>query len=295
MGQRRSLDMSAVRSLCQLALAEDIGRGDATTAAIVPPDLTITGYLRAREESVVAGVAVVIELYHQLDRAVDLDFNVADGDRCCSGDTIGTIVGNARSIITGERCALNFLQHLSGIATSTRRYVDALGDSRTKILDTRKTIPGQRILQKYAVSVGGGQNHRIGLYDQIMIKDNHLHLISSQGLGGITQAVERCKEQYPDLATEVEVDTLEQLEEALSVQAELILLDNMTTDEMIQAVKLRDRLYSQALLEASGGITLERIAELKNIGLDYISVGALTHSVKAVDIGLDIKETQQYP
>ena len=196
------------------------------------------------------------------------------------------ISGCAQSILTGERTALNFVQRYSGIATQTRRYVDALGDSPTRILDTRKTTPGLRALEKYAVLMGGGQNHRFGLFDRVMIKDNHRELAKLSGPDSIPRAVAACREKYPDLEIEVEADALDEVRAALAAGAEHILLDNMSNEQMAEAVAMREGQPTK--LEASGNITLERLPSLAGLGLDFISVGALTHSVPAVDIGLDI-------
>jgi nicotinate-nucleotide pyrophosphorylase (carboxylating) len=198
---------------------------------------------------------------------------------------MATVAGPARAILTGERTALNFLQRLCGVATVTRRYVAALGDSPTKILDTRKTTPGLRLLEKYAVAMGGGQNHRLGLYDRVMIKDNHREMARFAGPDSIARAVRACREKYPRLEIEVEADSLAEVEAAAAAGVEYILLDNMTDAEMAEAIRV---IAGRARTEASGGITLERLPRLRRLGLDFISVGALTHSAPAIDIGLDI-------
>lgn len=295
MDQNHQLDMAAVRALCRQALAEDIGTGDATTLAVIPEQLAISCSMRTREACVVAGLPVAAAVFHELDARIDVRPQVKEGDRCAAGTILATVCGDARGILTGERAALNFLQRLCGIATVTRQFVDALGETRTRVTDTRKTTPCLRVLEKYAVAVGGGVNHRRGLYDQILIKDNHLALLASQCGSGIRQAIAASRAAYPGMTVEIEVESLEQLEEALTAQADMILLDNMSTGEMIEAVALRDRVYSQALLEASGGIRIERIPEMRAIGLDFISVGALTHSPLAIDIGLDYQEAESYP
>lgn len=287
--------MTTLRNLARVALAEDIGSGDATTLAVVPAGHTLTARVRTRERCVVAGLAVVRAVFAELDPEVAVEILHEDGDLCEPGETIALLVGPARAILTGERTALNFLQHLSGIATATRRYVDALHGTHTRILDTRKTIPGLRQLAKYAVACGGGTNHRVGLYDRVMIKDNHLAVAALGGPGGIGRAVAASRAMYPDLEVEVEADRLDQVQEALTARADFILLDNMTTAEMRQAVILRDRVNSRALLEASGGITLERVPEIGATGVDFISVGALTHSVRSVDLGLDMDVPKVYP
>jgi nicotinate-nucleotide pyrophosphorylase (carboxylating) len=198
---------------------------------------------------------------------------------------LAVVRGSARAILTGERTALNFVQRLCGIATLTRRYVEALGDCGTKILDTRKTTPGWRFLEKYAVRAGGGQNHRFGLYDRVMIKDNHRELAKLSGPDSIARAVSACRAAYPGLEVEVEADTLAEVQAAAAATVDYILLDNMSTEMMAEAVRL---VGGRARLEASGGITLERLPGLAGLGLDFISVGALTHSAPAVDIGLDL-------
>lgn len=279
------LNKTALQNLCRLALAEDVGSGDATTLAVIPEELEVTAWIVAREPCVCAGLPVAEALFHELDPALDFAATAEDGTRCGAGDALASVSGRARAILTGERTALNFLQRLSGIATLTRAYVEALGNSRTKILDTRKTTPALRMLEKYAVRMGGGQNHRFGLYDRIMIKDNHRELAASEGPAPIDRAVRACREKYPTLEIEVEADTLEEVDAALEAGADYILLDNMSTEEMAEAVR---RTGGRARLEASGGITLERLPSLAGLGLDFISVGALTHSAVAVDIALDI-------
>lgn len=280
-----NVEPSVIRSMCQQALAEDICSGDATTLAVVPEDVVVEASFNTREDCVCAGLDVVETVFQLLDADCALERLVADGDFCPKGTLMAKINGPARAVLTGERTALNFMQRLSGIATMSRKYVEALGDSDTRILDTRKTTPGLRLLEKFAVSAGGATNHRIGLYDRVMIKDNHRELASLEGPGGIGRAVAACREKYPDLEVEVEADTLEEVAEAAVAGADYILLDNMSNETMMEAVKL---VAGRSKLEASGGITLERIASIGKTGVDFISVGALTHSVKAIDIGLDI-------
>ena len=204
---------------------------------------------------------------------------------CKPGTELAVVCGKAQPILTGERCALNFMQRLSGIATMTRQYVLALGDSKTKLLDTRKTTPGLRMLEKYAVKVGGAQNHRFGLFDRIMIKDNHREMAKSVGEGSIAWAVRQCREKYPKLEIEIEADNLDEVRQAADAGVEYILLDNMSNEMMVEAIKI---IAGRAKTEASGNITLERLPSLRNLGLDFISSGALTHSVRSIDIGLDI-------
>jgi nicotinate-nucleotide pyrophosphorylase (carboxylating) len=280
------LNPTMLRNLCRVALAEDVGSGDATTLSVVPADLQVSAKMVTRQDCVVAGLPLAETLFHELDPTLSFEACVEDGARCGKGQILAWISGSAQSILTGERTALNFVQRYSGIATQTRQYVDALGDSTTRVLDTRKTTPGLRALEKYAVKMGGGQNHRFGLYDRVMIKDNHRELAKLSGPDSIQRAVAACREKYPDLEIEVEADTLDEVRAALEAKAEYILLDNMSNETMAEAIAMREGYPSQ--LEASGNITLERLPSLANLGLDFISVGALTHSVPAVDIGLDI-------
>ena len=224
-------------------------------------------------------------IFHELDRSLDFQPLVQEGDFCKPGTELAVVCGKAQPILTGERCALNFMQRLSGIATMTRQYVLALGDSQTKLLDTRKTTPGLRMLEKYAVKVGGAQNHRFGLFDRIMIKDNHREMAKSVGEGSIAWAVRQCREKYPKLEIEIEADNLDEVRQAAYAGVEYILLDNMSNDMMVEAIKI---IAGRAKTEASGNITLERLPSLRNLGLDFISSGALTHSVRSIDIGLDI-------
>ncbi len=280
------LNRVLVANLVRAALAEDVGSGDATTLAVVPEGVQAEAFMVTRQACVCAGLPVAEAVFEELDGALAFEPLVSDGTRCSAGQVLARVRGRARAILTGERTALNFVQRLSGIATLTRRFVDALGDSRTRILDTRKTTPGLRFLEKYAVRMGGGSNHRSGLYDRILIKDNHRELAAFAGPDPIGQAVRSCRAAYPRLEVEVEADTLEDVEAALAAGADSILLDNMSDEEMAEAVR---RVRGRALLEASGGITLERIPALARLGLDFISVGALTHSAPAVDIGLDMR------
>jgi nicotinate-nucleotide pyrophosphorylase (carboxylating) len=279
------LNETHLQHFCRTALAEDLGSGDATTLAVVPAGLETEAHFIARQECVCAGLPVLRCLFSELDRQLLLVEQVRDGELCPPGTRMATLIGNARAILSGERTALNILQRLSGIATMTRQYVQSLADPHTKILDTRKTTPGMRILEKYAVRMGGGQNHRIGLYDRIMIKDNHREMAKYAGPDSIARAVRACRASYPRLEIEVEADTLADVAAAADAGVEYILLDNMSEAEMAEAIKL---VRGRARLEASGNITLERLPRLRGMGLDYISVGALTHSAPAVDIGLDI-------
>ena len=272
--------------LCGMALEEDIGEGDVTTLAVVPEDQTAMAFFTTREDCVCCGLPVVRVLLGMLDRYLEVEFNVEEGDYCPAGTRLATVSGPARAMMTGERTALNFLQRLSGIATITSKYVEALGNSRTQILDTRKTTPGFRELEKYAVRTGGGHNHRIGLFDRFMIKDNHRALANMTGPDAIKRAVDACRKYNGSLLVEVEADDLQDVAEAADAGADIILLDNMDNAMIEKAIAI---INGRAKTEASGGITLERLPSMAGLGLDYISVGALTHSAAAVDIGLDMR------
>ena len=296
MSHRTELPAAALRGLAREALAEDVGAGDATTLAIVPPEATAVAELKTRQACTVAGMPLVQAVFAELDPEVSVDVLKPDGSECRAGTCLAVIRGRAQPILTGERTALNYLQRLSGIATLTRQCVTALGPGRTKLLDTRKTTPGLRLLEKYAVSCGGGENHRFGLYDRILIKDNHLELARTLGPDAIARAVAACRRAYPQLQVELEVETLDQVDEALDARVEFILLDNMSDDELREAVQRRDRRNVPALIEASGGITLARLPLIAATGVDFVSMGALTHSAPAVDIGLDcVPPAARYP
>ena len=263
------------------ALAEDIDRGDVTTEACVPPSTMGEAHLRAREPVVVCGLPVLEEVYAQVDALVDVDAFVRDGDAADAGTIIATITGPAASILLGERVALNFMQRLTGVSSLTRRFVDALpASSTTRITDTRKTTPGLRAFERYAVRCGGGINHREDLAAAVLIKDNHI-----AAAGGCAEAIQRAKAYAPHTCRiECEVDTHEQLEEALAAGADIVMLDNFDDDEVRRALQT---VGDRAIVEASGGITLERVASLGALGVDVISVGALTHSAPSSDLGLD--------
>lgn len=279
------LERQYLENTCRRALEEDIGSGDATTLAVVPSDCIIMARLNARQQCVCAGLPVAETVFTILDPDCRFERRVDDGGLCPPGSELAVVCGQARAILTAERTALNFLQRLSGIATMARKYVQAVGQCKTRILDTRKTTPGLRLMEKYAVAIGGATNHRIGLYDRVMIKDNHREIAGLEGKGGIERAVKASRSRFPDLEVEVEADTLQEVREAVEAGADHILLDNMSDEEMSQAVAL---VNGRAKLEASGGITLDRIPAISRTGVDFISVGALTHSVSAIDIGLDI-------
>ena len=280
------LDMNRVNILIDLALEEDLAdRGDTTSKSVIPADARAQGVLYAKSDCVLAGLAVAEAVFKKLDPACEFTYILHDGDKCSAKTVIAEITGNAVAMLTAERTALNFIQRLCGVATMANNYAASVKDSAMEVLDTRKTTPGWRNLEKYAVAVGGASNHRIGLFDRIMIKDNHREMAGMEGAGGILRSVERARAMYPDLEVEVEVDTLEELDEALQSGCEYILLDNMSTEMMAEAVK---RNQGRAKLEASGNITIERLPEIAAVGVDYASSGALTHSVKSSDISLDI-------
>ena len=284
--QKPEIDWKRADILIQLALEEDLGDlGDTTTNSVIPADLKTTAVLIAKEDLICAGLPVAERLFHTLDPDVVFTAKVKEGEACPRGTIMAEISGPARVLLTGERTALNFLQRLCGVATASHKYQELAGN-RAKILDTRKTTPGWRNLEKYAVAIGGAFNHRIGLYDRIMIKDNHRELAGMEGKGGILRSVRRAREMYPQLEVEVEVDSLDELDEALLSGAEYILLDNMDNEQVVKAVGIA---RNKARLEASGNVTLARIPSLSETGVDFISSGALTHSVKSSDISMDIR------
>jgi len=270
-----------VDGIIELALLEDVGAGDVTTEALVPRKMQICARLVAKGEGVVSGQWVVERVYAQLDSEVRYSKVCPDGGRVKRGDVIGEVQGAYASLLVGERTALNFLQRLSGIATLTRMYVEAIDGLPVRLLDTRKTAPGQRILEKRAVVDGGGANHRIGLYDLAMIKDNHIAVA-----GGIQQAVKEVRKRIPAyMKIEVETSTLAEVDEALTSGAEIIMLDNMDIETMREAVNAIKR---RALVEASGNVTLDRIRAIAETGVDFISCGAITHSAPILDISMKI-------
>lgn len=265
------------------ALEEDLASGDLTTEACVPADARATAHAACRREIVVCGGEVFARVFRRVDASVAVEAHLADGIRAAAGARLWTVRGPARAVLMAERTALNFVQRMSGIATLARRWVDALPPgSKTRVTDTRKTTPGLRALERYAVRTGGAFNHRDDLGSAVLIKDNHI-----LAAGGVAKAIELCRARAPHTSrVECEVTTLAELEEALRAGADVVLLDNMSTDLVAQAVKLAG---GRALLEASGGLTLERAAELARAGVDVLSVGALTHSAPAADIGLDFE------
>ena len=267
------------------ALAEDVAWGDLTTDALVPSILTARAEVLVKAGGVVAGLAVMARVFQLVDPTIAADFLASDGDRVQPGQVVARFTGPARALLTGERVALNFAQRLSGIATETRRYVDAVAGTNATIVDTRKTTPGLRSLEKYAVRMGGGQNHRRNLSDGILIKDNHLVAISGAS-GTLAQAVALGRKRWPHtVKVEVEVDRIDQIELALAAGADIVLLDNMDPPTMRAAVSL---IGGRARTEASGGITLTSVRAVAETGVDLISVGALTHSIRALDISLEL-------
>ena len=282
-----AIDWKRVDILIALALEEDLGdAGDTTTNSVIPSDLVTEGVLLAKEDLVCAGLPVAERLFEKIDSTIIFTPLVKEGDFCPKGTVMAEMKGKARSLLTGERTALNFLQRLCGVATASHKYQKLVEGTSCRILDTRKTTPGWRNLEKYAVAAGGAFNHRIGLYDRVMIKDNHRELAGLEGEYGILRSVERARKMYPSLEVEVEVDSLEELRDAIASGAEYILLDNMSDEMMKEAVRING---GKAKLEASGGITLSRIPSAAATGVDFISCGALTHSVKSADISMDIR------
>ena len=263
------------------ALDEDIGGGDATPLALVPEDSVATAVMIAREPLVMAGVDLALAAFEQVDGRVEFDIEVLDGQQGVLGQALLRVQGPTRALLTAERTALNFVQRLAGVATLTAQFVEKIVGTQAQILDTRKTTPGWRVLEKYAVACGGGTNHRVGLYDQIMIKDNHLAVVG----GDVAEAMRLAREASPELKIEVEADTVDQAQTAAVAGADIILLDNMNCDELREAIR---RIDGRARIEASGGVTLETVREIAETGVDFISVGALTHSASSVDIALDI-------
>ena len=274
------LPPEAYRDIVRRALVEDVGTGDVTTEATVPREQRARGVFLVKAPCVLAGVDVAAEVFRQLEPGVDVRFSRHDGESCVVGEKVGEVVGFARTLLVGERTALNFLQRLSGIATQARAFVEASG-GRITVLDTRKTTPTLRVLEKYAVAAGGATNHRIGLFDAVLIKDNHVQLA-----GGVTAAIAKCRVTRPGLRLEVEVRSLAEFDEALAAGADIVLVDNMMIADVREAVR---RAAGRTKIEISGGVTLDRMPELAATGANYVSAGALTHSAPAVDISFEIE------
>jgi len=266
------------------ALKEDIGQGDITTDFFVPETLHATGRIIAREKAIVAGAAAAADVFRQVDPSIEVRIIPPDGTEVAAGDVIIEVRGLARSILKAERVALNFLQRLCGIATLTRQFVDAVGNSSVKILDTRKTTPGLRALEKAAVVAGGGGNHRFGLYDMVLVKDNHL--ATFEGLTSLAGRIRQLRQERPNIRIEVEADDLEQVRAFVELDGiDVILLDNMTPAQIREAIALR---RDSIKFEASGGVTLKNVNRIAATGVDYISIGSLTHAARAIDVGLEM-------
>lgn len=279
-----SPDMQAIREQVANALIEDLGgelnAANDITANLINEDVSAKATIITREDCVVCGVAWVNQAFALIDESVEVNWHVADGDNVSADTVLVSLEGSARAILTAERTALNFLQTLSATATVTSFYAKLLSNSATKILDTRKTLPGLRFAQKYAVRCGGGQNHRVGLFDAFLIKENHIF-----SCGGIDKAVQRAKEMMPGKLVEVEVENIDELQQAMQAGADIVMLDNFTNEQIQQAVSINS---GQCKLEVSGNITNERLASLATLGVDYISSGALTKHVQAIDLSLRI-------
>jgi len=281
-----TLDLQLVEPLLRLAIREDLGSGDLTSSSVLSRKAKARGTFRVKEDGIIAGLPLMPVIFRHINRNVTFTALTEDGRMAISGAHIAHVTGPAISILSGERVSLNFLQRLSGIATLAARYVEKVRDTNVDVLDTRKTTPGWRYLEKYAVRVGGGKNHRMGLYDRVLIKDNHLRLSAHQP---IAEAVNRARTMCPPgTVIEVEAENLAQAQEALSAGADIIMLDNMSTELMAEAVKMIRSAPVVPVIEASGGVTLENARAIAETGVDWISVGELTHSSRALDIALDL-------
>ncbi len=274
---------SDIREFIRSALAEDIGHGDLTTNLLIPREQKCSAHIITREAITLAGLPFAFEAFRLQEADIQFEALASEGERVRKDTVIASIKGHTRQVLSAERTALNILQRLSGIATLTRRFVSEVGELPTKVLDTRKTTPMMRSMEKYAVRKGGGQNHRFGLYDGILIKDNHILAV-----GGISNAVKRARGAHPFMKIEVEAENLEEVMEAVEAGASIVMLDNMSLEEMREAVK---EVAGRVELEASGGVTLENVRAIAECGVNYISVGALTHSAAAADLSLEIVET----
>jgi nicotinate-nucleotide pyrophosphorylase (carboxylating) len=275
-----------IEEIIDRALAEDLVKGDVTTDALIPADRRGTGLIVAKKEGILAGINIAKQVFHRVDPELKVEVLLEDGAGVKPGSKVANVSGSIASILAAERVALNFLQRLSGIASETKRYVEAVKGLPVRIMDTRKTTPGLRSLEKHAVKVGGGENHRMNLGDGILIKDNHLAALRSQGLN-IKQIVARARQNSPQrLPVEVEVATASEALEAAEAEADIVMLDNMSLEDMRKAVK---SIHGRALIEASGGITLDNVRAVAETGVDFISIGALTHSVTALDISLELE------
>lgn len=279
----------SIQRSIKLWLEEDIGSGDVTTMTTIPLDQRSKGIIHVKEDGIAAGLPVAAAVFAEVDAQLRFETKVAEGSSVKKGDILATVEGSTRSILLGERVALNLMQRMSGIATKTREYVDALEGLPTRLVDTRKTTPGHRLLEKYAVKVGGGHNHRFGLYDAVMIKDNHI-----KGAGGVIQAIQAARREIPHtMKIEVEVESFEQLNQALAAGPDIIMLDNMKPAAMKEAVALIKARAPHIVVEGSGSVTLQTIKSIAESGVDVISVGRLTYSVPALDISLDLNERKE--
>jgi nicotinate-nucleotide pyrophosphorylase (carboxylating) len=272
--------LKAAASIISLGIAEDIGSGDATSEAVLAPTAQLRGKIVAKQDGTIAGLPIAAAVFQRVDDNIRFSAHVEDGHQVSAGTVIAEMVGPAQAVLAAERLALNFLQHLSGIATLTRRFVDAVRGTPAVILDTRKTIPGYRVLEKYAVRMGGGHNHRFNLHEMLLIKDNHI-----AAAGSIREAVAKARRRFPDRPLEVEVSTIQELQEAADLPVDRIMLDNMGVEAIRRAVV---DVGGRVPLEASGNVTLSTVSQVAATGVDYISVGALTHSAPAMDIGMDV-------
>ncbi len=286
------LEVYKIAELVRLALEEDIGEGDITTNRIIPQDMVVEADIAVKEHGVICGLTVAEYIFSCLDRKICFTAKVNDGEDVAHGDVVANVKGSAQALLTGERVVLNFLQRLSGIATITASFVKKVSRYNVQILDTRKTTPNLRYLEKYAVRVGGGKNHRLGLYDQILVKDNHLKCMSVSCT--IKEVVQAARKPNPDMSVEVEVEDLEQLKDALDADVDIVMLDNMDLPQIERAVKIVKgwqpaKGIKRPLIEVSGNVTLETVEDIARTGVDRISIGALTHSVKALDISLEIR------
>jgi nicotinate-nucleotide pyrophosphorylase (carboxylating) len=281
------LTRAEIRRAVRAALAEDLGSGDVTTLATVPPNAKSVALMRAREPLVVAGIQFAELAFRELSPNIQIKKIVRDGQPMKAGEALLKISGSSRVILSAERVALNFVQRLSGVATATAQFAEAVKGTGAVILDTRKTTPGWRRFEKYAVVCGGGKNHRLGLFDLVLIKDNHLVALRNEKPNAIAAAIARAQKKFPKLKVEAEADTLEQVAQAAAAGADIILLDNMPPAQLRQAVKI---VNGRAKTEASGGVNLKTVRAMAATGVDFISVGAITHSARAVDIGLDFEK-----
>jgi nicotinate-nucleotide pyrophosphorylase (carboxylating) len=283
------LQMNVVKKSLQLWLEEDIGMGDVTTMTTIPKENHSKAIIHVKESGIIAGLPVAEAVFSLVDPQLHFEVKVEEGQAVTKGTVLAEVSGSTRHILLGERLALNLMQRMSGVATRTRQFVDALEGLPTRLVDTRKTTPGHRLLEKYAVRIGGGHNHRFGLYDAVMIKDNHI-----KGSGGIVEAIRAARAHIPHtMKIEVEVESMEQLQQALSAQPDIIMLDNMTTDQMREAVARMKSAAPHIVVEASGSVTLETVRAIAQTGVDVISVGRLTYSVQALDISLDLNAQKE--